>query len=150
MVAAASQSNITKEDFVKATAEKKLRKKLATHRLNPQSIDASVLDPIPFVYAGRQLNIDISSDEFTHICPMTGLPDFGQLNIQYQPDKKIIELKSLKYYLVQYRQVGIFYEHVIFKILDDLVAAIKPLRMSIRYNVKSRGGISALVTASWP
>lgn len=135
---------------MKDRVETALRERFVAARLQPDSVDAAVLDAVPFHYAGRGLDIAIVNEEFTHICPMTGLPDFGTLKIEYVPEREIVELKSLKYYLLQYRQVGIFYEHVIFRILDDLVAAVKPKRMTIAYDVKSRGGISSMVKASWP
>ncbi|RMF13050.1 MAG: NADPH-dependent 7-cyano-7-deazaguanine reductase QueF [Candidatus Dadabacteria bacterium] len=130
--------------------EQALRQRLAAQRVDPDDVDATVLDPVPFAHAGRELDITIETDEFTHICPMTGLPDFGTLRIRYAPSDKIVELKSLKYYLVQYRQVGIFYEHVIFRILDDLVAAVAPRWMEIIYEVQARGGIRSVVTARYP
>lgn len=78
---------------------------------------------------------------------MTGLPDFGTVTIRYRPDEKIVELKSLKFYLLQYRNVGIFYEHVVNRILDDLVAVVKPKRMEVIGDFTPRGGISTVVTA---
>jgi 7-cyano-7-deazaguanine reductase len=76
---------------------------------------------------------------------MTGLPDFGTIIIQYRPDVKIVELKSLKYYLLQYRNVGIFYEHVVNRILDDLKSVLEPKRMEIIGNFTARGGITSRV-----
>jgi 7-cyano-7-deazaguanine reductase len=78
---------------------------------------------------------------------MTGLPDFGTIRIQYTPDRKIIELKSLKYYLLQYRNVGIFYEHLVNRILDDLVSALSPKQMIVTGEFTSRGGITTRVSA---
>ncbi|MGD9212667.1 MAG: preQ(1) synthase [Desulfobacteraceae bacterium] len=116
----------------------------------PGIIKADVLDPIDYAYSGqRDITISIQQPEFTSVCPMTGLPDFGTINICYVPDKKIIELKSLKYYLLQYRNVGIFYEHVTNRILEDLVAALKPKRMEITGEFTARGGLSATVTAKY-
>ena len=130
--------------------EQRLRKRLADGCCSADTVEPEILDPLPFQYAGRPLDIVAANEEFTHICPMTGLPDFGTVEIEYVPDKLIIELKSLKYYLLQYRQVGIFYEHVVIRILDDLVAVLAPRRISIRYRVDSRGGIRSVVSASWP
>jgi 7-cyano-7-deazaguanine reductase len=78
---------------------------------------------------------------------MTGLPDFGAIVISYRPDQKIIELKSLKYYLLQYRNVGIFYEHVVNRILNDLVATLAPKRMEVTGKFTARGGINTNVIA---
>jgi 7-cyano-7-deazaguanine reductase len=88
--------------------------------------------------------------EFTSVCPITGLPDFGVITIEYVPDQTCIELKSLKYYLFGYRQQGIFYESVVNRILDDLVAVCQPRRMSVTGAFRVRGGIRSRVTATYP
>ncbi|NLH98453.1 MAG: NADPH-dependent 7-cyano-7-deazaguanine reductase QueF [Chthonomonadales bacterium] len=88
--------------------------------------------------------------EFTSVCPITGLPDFGTITIEYVPDRTCIELKSLKYYLFGFRQEGIFYESVVNRILDDLVAACAPRRMSVRGSFRVRGGIRSRVIATYP
>ena len=80
---------------------------------------------------------------------MTGLPDFGCITIKYRPQKKLIELKSLKFYLLQYRNVGIFYEHVVNRILDDLVSIIKPKKMSVEGEFTARGGVTSRVIAEY-
>ncbi|WP_373499243.1 preQ(1) synthase [Desulfococcus sp.] len=114
----------------------------------PDAIRREFLDPVDYQYKGRRdIHIEIRQPEFTSVCPMTGLPDFGTIIIRYHPDEKIVELKSLKFYLLQYRNVGIFYEHVVNRILDDLVAAVKPKRMEITGDFTPRGGISTVVTA---
>jgi 7-cyano-7-deazaguanine reductase len=76
------------------------------------------------------------------MCPISGLPDFGRITIQYKPNDKIIELKSLKYYLLQYRNVGIFYEHVVNRILEDLVSCVRPKFMEVTGTFTPRGGIT--------
>lgn len=115
---------------------------------SPDIVDASQLDPIDYHYAGkRDVDIVIRQPEFTSVCPMTGLPDFGRITIKYTPDRKIVELKSLKYYLMQYRNVGIYYEHVVNRILEDLVAALKPKSMEVTGDFTSRGGIDTTVRA---
>jgi 7-cyano-7-deazaguanine reductase len=81
------------------------------------------------------------------LCPRTGLPDFGCITICYRPDIKIVELKSLKLYLLLYRNVGIFYEHVVNRILDDLVEALSPKWMEVEANFTARGGITTTVKA---
>jgi 7-cyano-7-deazaguanine reductase len=114
----------------------------------PDTVQTGLLDPIDYAYEGRRdIVITIQQPEFTSVCPMTGLPDFGTIAIRYMPDKTIIELKSLKFYLLQYRNVGIFYEHLVNRILDDLVAALNPKWMEVQGNFTSRGGITSEVKA---
>ena len=116
----------------------------------PDIIDKNMIDPIDYQYQGkRDVDIVIRQREFTSVCPMTGLPDFGRITIQYMPDRKIVELKSLKYYLMQYRNVGIFYEHVVNRILDDLTLMLKPKSMKVTGDFTSRGGIDTTVSASY-
>jgi len=95
----------------------------------------------------RDYEVTISCPEFTSVCPMTGLPDFGEIRIVYVPDATCVELKSLKYYMLEFRNRGIFYEAVTNQILDDLVAAIHPRRMTVVGNFSARGGITTSVTA---
>ncbi len=117
---------------------------------DPAVIKPEILDPIPYAYrSSRSIDITIKQPEYTSVCPMTGLPDNGTIIIRYRPDKTIVELKSLKYYLLQYRNVGMFYEHVVNKILDDLVAVLKPLSMDVTGEFTSRGGISSIATARY-
>jgi len=115
---------------------------------SPDTVDISLIEPIDYDYSGqRDIEIAIEQPEFTAVCPMTGLPDFGCIKIAYRPDKKIVELKSLKYYLLQYRNVGIFYEHVVNRILDDLVAALDPKHMEVAGEFTARGGMTTRVSA---
>lgn len=115
---------------------------------DPAIVKAEILEPIPYAYKSkRSIDITIRQPEYTSVCPMTGLPDNGCITIRYQPDETIVELKSLKYYLLQYRNVGMFYEHAVNKILDDLVKVLKPLRMEVTGEFTPRGGISSLATA---
>ncbi len=95
----------------------------------------------------RDYVITIVCPEFTSVCPKTGNPDFGTIRIEYVPDQKCVELKSLKLYLFAYRNQGIFYESATNRILDDLVAACAPRRMEVRGEFTPRGGISTTVTA---
>jgi 7-cyano-7-deazaguanine reductase len=116
----------------------------------PDTVQAGLLDPIDYAYQGhRDITITIQQPEFTSVCPMTGLPDFGTICIRYMPDRTIIELKSLKFYLLQYRNVGIFYEHMVNRILDDLVAALNPKWMEVEGSFTSRGGITSEVKAQF-
>jgi 7-cyano-7-deazaguanine reductase len=111
-------------------------------------VKKKVLETIAYTYKGRRdIDITIQQPEFTSVCPMTGLPDFGCITIKYRPDRKLVELKSLKFYLLQYRNVGIFYEHVVNQILDDLVDVVKPRWMEITGNFTARGGITTQATA---
>lgn len=88
--------------------------------------------------------------EFTSVCPVTGLPDFGTITVDYVPDRLCVELKSLKYYLLAFRNEGIFYEAVVNRILDDLVVACSPRNMRVIGEFSVRGGISSTVTAEYP
>jgi 7-cyano-7-deazaguanine reductase len=97
----------------------------------------------------RDYEIAIHCPEFTSVCPMTGLPDFGEIRITYVPDARCVELKSLKYYMVEFRNRGIFYEAVTNQILDDLVALLQPRRMTVVGDFSARGGITTVVTAQY-
>ena len=100
-------------------------------------------------YPDRDYEIEIICPEFTSVCPKTGQPDFGTLTFTYVPDKKCVELKSLKLYLQQFRNEGIFYEMVTNRILDDLVAVLHPRRMTLVAAFTPRGGIQTNVTATF-
>ena len=107
----------------------------------PETVKADIIEPIEYK-SHRNINIVIKQPEFTSLCPMTGLPDFGCITVKYRPGKKIVELKSLKFYLLQYRNVGIFYEHAVNRILDDLVQKLDPKWMEVTGDFTSRGGIT--------
>lgn len=98
-------------------------------------------------YAHRDYVIEMNCPEFTAVCPKSGFPDFGTIFIKYIPDQKCIELKSLKLYINAYRDVGIFHEEVVNKILEDLVAACQPRWMSVSGDYNVRGNIKTVVTA---
>ena len=110
-------------------------------------MSATTLETFPNPRPERDYEIAIACPEFTSVCPKTGLPDFGEIRITYVPDERCIELKALKYYLVDFRNKGIFYEAVTNLILDDLVAACAPRRMTVVGDFTARGGISTTVTA---
>jgi 7-cyano-7-deazaguanine reductase len=110
---------------------------------------AAVLDTFPNPKPDRDYEIAIDCPEFTSVCPKTGLPDFGTIRILYVPDQKCIELKALKYYLIEFRSRGVFYEAVTNQILDDLVAACEPRRMIVTGDFTPRGGIKTVVTAKY-
>jgi 7-cyano-7-deazaguanine reductase len=102
----------------------------------------------PNQFPGYEIAID--DPEFTSVCPKTGLPDFGHISIRYLPDKRCLELKSLKEYLFTYRNLGIFQENAVNRILEDVVRAAKPVWAVVRGEFRPRGGISSVVEARWP
>jgi 7-cyano-7-deazaguanine reductase len=129
---------------VSASLEKQIKYTIKS----PDIVKKDVLVPMEYQYQGqRDIDIVIRQPEYTSVCPMTGLPDVGCISITYRPYNKIIELKSLKFYLLQYRNVGIFYEHVVNRILEDLVAVIEPKYMEVTGDFTARGGITTKVTA---
>ena len=93
--------------------------------------------------------IEIVMPEFTSVCPKTGLPDFGKLVLRYVPNKKCLELKSYKMYLLAYRNLGIFQENIVNRVLEDVVKAASPVSATVIGDFAARGGLSTLVTASW-
>ena len=112
-------------------------------------MSSPALETFPNPRPGREYEIAIRCPEFTSMCPKTGLPDFGEIRITYVPDARCVELKSLKYYIHGYRNRGIFYEAATNQILDDLVAACQPRRMTVVGDFSVRGGISTSVTAEY-
>lgn len=112
-------------------------------------MSSSTIATFPNPRPERDFEIAIRCPEFTSVCPMTGLPDFGEIRITYVPEAACVELKSLKYYFIEFRNRGIFYEQVTNQILDDLVAAISPRRMTVVGDFSVRGGISTVVTATY-
>ena len=107
----------------------------------------NLLETFPNQFPDREYEIEITCPEFTAVCPKTGQPDFGAIVITYVPAITCVELKSLKMYLFDYRNRGIFYEHSINTILDDLVAACAPRKMTVIGQFTPRGGISSKITA---
>ena len=107
----------------------------------------NLLETFENQFPDRDYQIEIVAPEFTSVCPKTGQPDFGTLTITYTPDKKCVELKSLKFYLQSYRNQGIFYENATNRILDDLVKATKPRYMRLTARFYVRGGIFTNVVA---
>jgi 7-cyano-7-deazaguanine reductase len=106
----------------------------------------SVLETFNNPYPGRDYTIEIVCPEFTSVCPKTGQPDFGRLTISYVPEAQCVELKSLKLYLQQYRNLGIFYENVTNRIHDDLIAVLQPRKLKLSAAFSARGGITTTVT----
>jgi 7-cyano-7-deazaguanine reductase len=108
----------------------------------------NVLETFDNPHPDRNYTVEIVCPEFTSVCPKTGQPDFGTVTISYVPDAKCVELKSLKFYLHQYRNEGIYYEDVTNRILNDLVGVLRPRRMTISAAFTARGGITTTVTVT--
>ena len=113
---------------------------------NPKYSDLEVVEN---EYKDRDYTINISIPEFNCVCPRTGLPDFANIKIQYVPDQYIVELKSLKLYVVKFRNIGVFHEHVTNKILDDFVKIAQPKKVNICGDFHPRGGVKTSVEAKW-
>ena len=114
-----------------------------------EAIDPGCLLAFEYEYPEQRAEIAIDTDEFTAVCPWTGLPDFGDLTLRYMPHRLCLELKSLKFYLLSYREVGIVQEHAANRILQDLVAACQPRKMTLTLDYKVRGGIHTSVTVNY-
>ena len=106
------------------------------------------IETFPNQYRGYDITIEIP--EYTAICPKTGLPDFGTITLHYMPDKKCLELKSLKIYLHAYRNLGIFYENAVNRILHDVVKSSRPVWARVTGEFTARGGLSSKIVASYP
>ena len=113
------------------------------------AIDTGVLEAMSFEYPASATEVVYETDEFTSVCPWTGLPDFGKLVIRYVPSDCLVELKSLKYYLTSYRNVGILQEHAVNRILNDLVQLLKPVSMTIDGDFNERGGMKTRAVATY-
>ena len=113
------------------------------------TIDASCLLAFQYDFPEQESEVSIDTDEFTAVCPWTGLPDYGTLYISYVPAQSCVELKSLKFYLLSYRDVGIVQEHAANRILKDLVALCQPHRMKVTLDYKVRGGIHTAVASEY-
>jgi 7-cyano-7-deazaguanine reductase len=118
-----------------------------------EAIDVGCLECFDYAYAdkpvGQAMEIVTTTDEFTSVCPFSGLPDFATVTIAYTPHRRCLELRSLKYYLTSYRNVGIWYEHLVNRMLEDLVTACLPRHMRIEIACNPRGGLSSTVTAEY-
>ena len=113
-------------------------------------INAECLLTFQYEYPEQDTEVIVDTDEFTAVCPWTGLPDYGTLEINYVPDQSCIELKSLKYYLLSYRDVGVVQEHAGNRILKDLVAVCEPRSMRITLDYMIRGGLHTSVAVEYP
>ncbi|BAU29395.1 7-cyano-7-deazaguanine reductase [Aneurinibacillus soli] len=113
------------------------------------AILVDILETIPYEYAGKKTEIVIPTNEFTSVCPWSGLPDFADIQIAFVPNEKLVEMKSLKFYLTSYRNVGIYQEHATNRILNDLVALCDPLYMKITALWNARGGLGTEVVVEY-
>ncbi|MFT4842190.1 MAG: 7-cyano-7-deazaguanine reductase [Planctomycetota bacterium] len=116
----------------------------------PASHDRAVLDTFPNPVPGRDYEIEFECPEFTCLCPKTGQPDFATILIDYVPDQKCVELKSLKIYLVSFRNVGGFHEKVTNDIFSDLMRLLEPRRLTVRGEFRVRGGVTTAVSCHHP
>ncbi len=126
--------------------------KYALRRFDTQqedTVDVAVLETVPFDYPDSATEAIYETEEFTSVCPWTGLPDFGRLVIRYLPNQSLVELKSLKYYLTSYRNVGILQEHAVNRILQDLVQLLQPVSMVVEAEYRERGGIKTRAAARY-
>lgn len=108
-----------------------------------------ILETIPYEYMGKETLVTIPTTEFTSVCPWSGLPDFADIRISYLPNERLVEMKSLKYYLTSYRNVGIYQEHATNRILNDLVALLEPKYMKIEATWNARGGLGTEVVCEY-
>jgi len=115
-----------------------------------EAIDTQCLLAFEYEYPDQPSQVSMDTDEFTALCPWTGLPDYGTLKITYTPSDRVIELKSFKYYLLSFRDVGIVQEHAANRIIKDLVALCQPKAMKISLDYKVRGGIHTEVVVEYP
>ena len=113
------------------------------------TVDVEVLDTFPYEYVGNVVVVNIDTDEFTAVCPFSGLPDFATIRVSYIPNKQVIELRSFKYYLLSYRNVGIYQEHLVNKVLKDLVHCCRPKWMQVIADYKVRGGVHTVASVEW-
>lgn len=111
-----------------------------------EALTPDILETFAYEYAGRDAMVEIATDEWSCVCPFSGLPDFGNISVRYLPSDVCIELKSYKYYLTSFRNVGIYQEHAANRVLDDLVACCRPKWMEIVLDYRLRGGIHTVVT----
>jgi len=118
-------------------------------KLHEVADQSTILETFENKHPYRDYTINITCPEYTSVCPMTGQPDFGTIYINYVPDRKCVELKSLKMYFFSYRNRGIFYEDVVNKMLNDLVKVLEPRRMEVKGDFTVRGGIKTEVAAEY-
>jgi len=113
------------------------------------AIDVKALETFPYEYPGKDIIVAIDTDEFTAVCPWSGLPDFATIRVEYIPSRSVIELRSFKYYLLSYRNVGIYQEHLVNRVLEDLVRRAKPKWMKVTADYRIRGGIHTVASRQY-
>ena len=121
------------------------KKPVSASRTNPPG-RIPLVETFPNPEPGREYVVEFEVPEFTSVCPKTGQPDFGTITFTYTPGERCVELKSLKLYLQRFRNQGVFYEHVVNRLLDDFVAACQPVRCRVVGAFTPRGGITTTVT----
>jgi 7-cyano-7-deazaguanine reductase len=114
----------------------------------PEVVTPEVLETFLYEYPAREALVEIETDEWSCVCPFSGLPDYGTLAVRYLPSDVCIELKSLKYYLTGFRNVGIYQEHAVNRVLEDLVACCRPRWMEVELDYRLRGGLHTVVTVA--
>lgn len=114
-----------------------------------EELDTEILETLPYQYPDSDSVVEYHTGEFTSVCPWNGLPDFGRLTIRYRPGSRLVELKSLKYYLLSYRSVGILQEHAVNRVLRDLVELLEPRWMEVEAVFNERGGLGTRAVARY-
>ncbi|HBU70331.1 MAG TPA: NADPH-dependent 7-cyano-7-deazaguanine reductase QueF [Elusimicrobia bacterium] len=125
------------------------KKHFETLKPSFNGIDKSLLLAMPYEYKGRDIEVLAETDEFTCLCPWSGLPDFARVAVKYTPDKSVVELKSLKFYLQSFRMTGIVHESAVNRILEDVSKCVRPRSMSVEMVFNLRGGIKTTVRAEY-
>lgn len=142
-------SHRTAQKALPAVKEFSPEQQLEIRSTPPEEMKLYPLDTFAYEYPGKRIEINFSMPEFTAICPFSDFPDFATINLMYVPNRRCIELKSLKLYINSFREVKIFHEHVINKILEDFVAACDPLEVRIEGDFNVRGNIRTVVRAGY-
>jgi len=114
-----------------------------------EAIDPGQLQTFPYEHPRQRIELLLETSEFTAVCPFSGLPDFGSVRVRYVPDKVCLELRSFKYYLLSYRNVGIYYEHAVNHLLTDLVKACAPHELTVELDYTPRGGLRTVAIARY-
>jgi len=140
-----SSGEIKGEGSMKSFAKPRMTAKEARAGLEAK---LPAIETFPNQFPGYEIKIEIP--EYTSVCPKTGLPDFGKITIIYEPRQLCLELKSLKMYILAYRNLGIFYENAVNRILEDIVRACRPVRAEVVGEFNPRGGIKSVITATYP
>ncbi|MDD5070393.1 MAG: preQ(1) synthase [Candidatus Omnitrophica bacterium] len=124
-------------------------KKTSGNLFDLKDVDMSILETIAYDYPKRKIKVEMTTNEFTCVCPFSGLPDFALITIEYVPRTKLVEMKSLKYYLYSFRNVKGYNEHVVNKIIEDLTKVLKPYEINVVAEFTVRGGIKNKVSAQY-